>query len=78
MLQEADVPFAKTHELGRLLDALQPVEPIWQAFRPGLIWLNVFAVQYRYPGRDADREMAKIAMRTCREIRAIIRAGMGL
>lgn len=76
-LQEADLQFARTHDLAHLLELAKYIEPMWEAFRPGLVWLSVFAVQYRYPGRNADRQMAKKAVRICREIRAIIRERLG-
>jgi len=76
-MQEAELPFARTHDLPHLLDNLKQIEPLWEAFRPGLVWLTVLAVQYRYPGRNADREMAKKAVRICREIREIIRGSLG-
>lgn len=76
-LQEADLPFPKTHDLTVLLDLLQRVEPLWESMRPGLDRLNVFSIRFRYPGRDADRAMAKEAFRICSEIRRIIRDGLG-
>lgn len=77
-LQEANITFPKTHDLTQLLNLIAPVEPLWEALRPGLNRLNVFAVQFRYPGRSADRAIAKEACHICREIRGIIRTSLGL
>lgn len=35
-LQEADIVFARTHNLSALLDMLLPVEPLWETLRPYL------------------------------------------
>ena len=32
-LQEADIPFGRTHNLTTLLDLLLPIEPLWEALR---------------------------------------------
>jgi HEPN domain-containing protein len=76
-LQEANTPFPKSHDLAQLLELVTPVEPLWACLRAELNWLNVFAVQFRYPGRDADRETAKEALHACRHAREIMRAAMG-
>ena len=77
-LQEAAIPFPRTHDLEQLLNSVKTVEPLWEVFRPGLNWLSVFSVAYRYPGRDATRPIAKRALNVCREIREIIRPSLGL
>jgi HEPN domain-containing protein len=77
-LIEAKIPFPKIHELGRLLDLVKPVEPLWEALRPGLNWLTVFSVRIRYPGQSATRDLAKKAAKICREIRDIMRQSLGL
>jgi HEPN domain-containing protein len=76
-LQEAERPFPKTHNLIHLLDLLKSIEPMWEAMRPGLNRLNLFSVQFRYPGRDATRDIAKEALKICREIRAVVRESLG-
>lgn len=76
-LQESNILFPKTHDLTALLDLVKPNEPLWEAFRPGLNRLSIYAIRFRYPGQSADREMAKEALRICREIRAIIRESLG-
>jgi HEPN domain-containing protein len=77
-LQEAAIPFPRTHDLEQLLDSVKTIEPLWEILRPGLNRLNVFSVAYRYPGQDATRPAAKQALKICREIRAIIRPTLGM
>jgi hypothetical protein len=40
--------------------------------------LNAFAVDYRYPGESADKEIAGKAVSACKEVRAKIRGVLGL
>lgn len=77
-LQEAELSFGKTHNLMALLDMLLPVEPKWEELRPILRALNVFAVDFRYPGEDADKEMAKQSLEFCRIIRTKARRSLGI
>jgi HEPN domain-containing protein len=77
-LQEADIPFGRTHNLTALLDLLLPVEPSWEPFRPHLRGLSVFAVNVRYPGESADKAEAREALALCREVRQCLRLSLGL
>jgi HEPN domain-containing protein len=77
-LQEADIPFGKTHDLGVLLDSLLQVEPLWDSFRPQLRTLTAFASEYRYPGQSADKEIARQAIEICKNLRETVRLGFGL
>ena len=65
-----DIP--RTHDLAQLLDALLGVEPLWGAWRPALDELVSYAVEFRYPGEMATRDMAKQALKNavtiCKEI----------
>lgn len=76
-LQEAGVPFPKSHDLKQLLVLVAPVEPLWQAFSAVLDRLNVYAVQVRYPGRAATREMARESLRIAKQIRSTVRDSLG-
>ena len=66
-----DIP--RTHDLTQLLDSMLDVEPIWEAWRSALDELVSYAVEFRYPGEVATREMAKQALKSavtiCKEIR---------
>jgi HEPN domain-containing protein len=69
LLQEAEVPFGKTHNLSLLLDQLKDTYPMLELLRPSLAILNAFAVEYRYPGESADKEIARQAVRLAEEVK---------
>ena len=77
-LQEADLPFGRTHNLTALLDLLLPIEPLWEVLRSPLRTLTVFAVDVRYPGESADKAEAREALALCREVRRHVRVSLGL
>ena len=77
-LQEAGLPGSRTHSLTALLDAVLPVEPMWEVHRLDLATLSAYAVECRYPGESADREQAKEALALCRGFRALVRPSLGL
>ena len=66
-----DIP--RTHDLAQLLDRLLDAEPLWASWRPALDELVAYAVEFRYPGEMATRDMAKQALKSavaiCKEIR---------
>ena len=76
-LEEAAIPFGRTHDL-LVLHQLLPLESSWAVLQPLLIFLNPFAVAYRYPGMTATKADAKEALRNCREVRRVLRMGFGL
>lgn len=61
-----------------LLDQVLAVEPNWEIFRTDLAFLSDFAVSFRYPGEEADRESALDARRRCRVFRLAARKTLGL
>jgi HEPN domain-containing protein len=77
-LQEAAIPFGRTHDLSALLNLLLPVEPSWESLRSHLRALTTFAVGVRYPGESADKAMAREALVLCRDVRRHIRLSLGL
>lgn len=77
-LQEAGIAFTRTHSLTSLLDLVLAVEPLWEAFRRDLARLSAFAVDYRYPGENADRDLAKESVSLCRSFRRHVRSALGL
>ena len=77
-LEEAGISFGRTHDLLVLHQLILPLEPGWAVLQPLLIFLNPFAVAYRYPGITATKADAKNALRNCREIRRVIHMGFGL
>jgi HEPN domain-containing protein len=74
-LMRRDIP--RTHDLTRLLDALLDAEPLWEAWRPALDELVSYAVEFRYPGEMATKEMAKQALKSAVIICSEIRGSLG-
>jgi HEPN domain-containing protein len=77
-LQEASVAFPRTHNVLDLLSLVLPVEPTWTVLYASLDALNDYAVVFRYPGRSANREEAREALRECRAVRDLVRLTLGL
>lgn len=77
-LQEADVPFGRTHNLPALLDLLLSIDPGLDTLRAHLRALTVFAVSLRYPGESADKTEAREALLFCRTVRRCLRLHLGL
>jgi len=67
-----DVP--RSHDLAHLLGSVTDREPLWEAWRTAMNELASYAVEFRYPGESADRDLAKravtIAKTACAEIAA--------
>jgi HEPN domain-containing protein len=78
LLQEAEVPFGKTHHLVALLELVLTVEQSWELLRPQLQSLNAYSVSVRYPGEAADRTMAREALHIAKSIRSEVRRKLGL
>lgn len=77
-LYENDISFSKTHDLRLLLKALLPIQPSWAAWQDALINLTTAAVEVRYPGFSANREIAEEMYSICLEVRAAVRQSLGL
>lgn len=77
-LQDSNIQFVKTHDLSTLLDLILPIEITWDTLRPDLQALTVFAVAYRYPGDEADKNEAYEAVTRCEKVREILRASLSL
>lgn len=77
-LQEAGIPFGRSHHLAVLLDLALPLEPMWEACRMDLTVLTAYAVEFRYPGEAATRPLAKEAVGRCAAFRLMARASLGL
>jgi HEPN domain-containing protein len=72
-LQEAEIAFGKTHDLTTLLDLLLSLEPSWDNLRPILDALTTYAVELRYPGASANKQLADQAFQDCDKVRKIVR-----
>ena len=77
-LQEASIPFPKTHDLEELLRLVLPVEPRWLALKTAVAALGGFAIVFRYPGPSATRKIARETLKHSRFVRKIVRNGLGL
>jgi len=72
LLQENTIPFGKTHNLSLLLDLLQDRYPALELLRPVMAILNAYAVEYRYPGESADKEVARQAVKLAEEVKTAV------
>ena len=70
-----DIP--RTHDLTQLLDALLDAEPLWEVWKPALDELVSYAVEFRYPGEMATRDMAKQALKSAVAICKAIQGSLG-
>lgn len=78
VLQEADTPFPKTHDLEALLDLLVASQPHLEQMRESLAVLTDYAVAFRYPGERATQGMAADALRHVTPVRNAARELLGL
>src|SRR5258708_29167880 len=70
LMEEVGLPVPKIHFLDRLLSALKPHHPSLRPFRRGLLFLTIFAVDTRYPGKSASKRQAVAALSWAGRIRA--------
>ena len=75
-LQEADIPFTRTHNLGILLDPIIRIVPAWHTWRSDLSDLSKYAVDPRYPGGSASATDAEQAAAICIQVRQAIRENL--
>lgn len=73
-MQEAEIPFGKTHNHTLLIDLLKERHPGLELLRPTLAILNAFAVEYRYPGESADKQMSRQAVKLSEEVKQVVLA----
>jgi HEPN domain-containing protein len=78
LLQEMNLPFARTHHLTALLDILISAIPSLELLRPQLQNLNAYSVSIRYPGESADKKAAKEALSLALMIRGEVRRNLRL
>ena len=69
LLEELAIDVEKTHVLQRLLTPLASHHPALRSLRRGLNFLTNFAVNPRYPGKDASGRQATAALRWAERIR---------
>jgi HEPN domain-containing protein len=77
-LQEAEIAFARIHDLTVLLDNVVTIEPAWENLRSQLHSLTAYAVEYRYPGESSGKPEAGEALEVCKTVRKALRTSFGL
>ena len=77
-LQEADIPFSKTHNLKDLLSLIVSTIPSWRAWHEDFSSFTTHAVDLRYPGEFATAEDAEHAVRICTDVRQAVRAQLNV
>jgi HEPN domain-containing protein len=77
-LFEHEIEFSKTHDIRRLLNLGSEFEPEWEQFIDESARLTSYAIEARYPGRIATKELAGNAIRICRKMRKSVLAALDL
>ncbi len=77
-LQEANIPFSRTHDLKELLELIVPSVPIWQVWESDFSSLSKHAVATHYPGASATADDAGSAVGICDEVRRAVREQLKL
>ena len=63
IIQESGDPVPRTHDLEDLLGRVVPDVPTLDKLRRGFSFLSPFAVDFRYPDKDATGRQSKAAIR---------------
>jgi HEPN domain-containing protein len=77
-LQKRQVLFAKTHDLGVLLDACIKHSSLLEGWRDQFEMLSQYAVLFRYPGESAVRDDGNKAVSAMKSFRIEMRNILGL
>lgn len=72
LLVRHQVPFPRTHDIGKLLELAETVEPGIEAELATAAALTPYAVEFRYPGEQLEREDARNAVDLAREVRETV------
>jgi hypothetical protein len=78
LLEQAGRPIPKTHQLRDLYHLALPTYARLQSLQRCLIFLSQFAVEIRYPGKDATWRQAQAALRWAKLVRDRCRESLGL
>lgn len=73
ILQEQQQIIPKVHSLADLIALCVTFQPTLNLLQPELMVLEEYAVQFRYPGRSADKQEAFKAMKAVIVVRKLIR-----
>jgi HEPN domain len=77
-MEELGLPVPKTHDLELLMTALLPHHSTLRSLRRGLLFLTDFAVDTRYPGKNASKRQAVAALCWADRVRTPARALLGI
>ncbi|MDE0427728.1 MAG: HEPN domain-containing protein [Candidatus Poribacteria bacterium] len=72
-LQEANIPFSKTHDLKDSLSLIAPTIPAWRAWHSDFSSFTTHAVDLHYPGEFATAEDAAHVVQICTTVRQAVR-----
>lgn len=72
VLQENNIEFERTHDLGSLLERCQNFVPELNKFEVELLEITSFAVEVRYPGMKVTRTEGKKSISIMNKVRSII------
>ena len=73
-----EVDFPKTHNLIELLELCLPFDNSLEMQRDLLVAMDRYGVRYRYPGRSAERDDAKSALKGAKILRDLLRMKLGI
>ena len=77
-LQEADIPFSKTHNLKSLLGLIVPTVPAWYVWEEAFSRFAAHAEDVLYPGVSSTIKDAQHAVRICTRVRQSVRENLKL
>ncbi len=77
-LTNSQIRFSKTHDLAVLLDLALPQEPLWESWRNAFERITEYAVEFRYPGENADPKKAQTALTIATTFRSEARNSLAL
>ena len=78
LMEELGLTVPKTHYLDIPLRTLVPHYPGLASLRCGALFLSIFAVGTRYPGRNASKRQALAALRWATRVRTRARTELGM
>jgi HEPN domain-containing protein len=78
LLQENGLVIVRSHNLEALAKPLFATHPLLKESTPGLRTLSSFAVETRYPGKSADRQIAREAAVIASRVRKVVRRALNL
>jgi HEPN domain-containing protein len=78
LVQELGLAVPRTHILEELLVLLRPHDSSIGRLRPSAVSLSRYAVQFRYPGKNASKRQALAALRHAESVRKEIRTRVDL